>query len=412
MQKIILFLLCTIALIDQSFAQSNYQQGYVVDLAGDTIRGLIEYDRWDRNPRKISFRSRSGSSSVIYHPTQIIAFSVNGEIYEGAIVDVDTSPVKLRDLDESPFPSYVKDSVFLQSMIGGDKNLLFLKDQTFKVHFYIKDNGQYVPLIYKVYAGRTETSSKVIVENTGYKGMLALYLKDCSDIQQKLKNITYELGALTKLFKYYYECTNSNVRYTKQRNEGAFEVGVVAGIAMTKLDFQGPVKYLSDINYDASTKPTFGIFFDIKLLRTKGWRVSNDLLFTSFETKAQGDFEDFPDYTAYSSFRYAYLKTHHTLQISLLNQGKLYVAAGFSAGVALQKDSDVLIVFSTGTKTSPEFKSRNYEFGYIGGLGLRAGRWNAELRFEQTTGISNYLNEGSTLMRGNFFVRYTVFAQK
>ena len=412
MHKFILFLLCASALIDRCYAQSNYQPGYVVALNGDTIRGLIEYERWDRNPQKISFKPTSGPKNLTYYPTQIKAFSVSGEIYEGGIVDVDTSPVKVRDLDSSALPSYVKDSVFLQSLIGGEKNLLFLKDKTGKVHFFIKDNGSFPPLLYKQYAGRTETSSKVIVENTGYKGMLALYLKDCPGIQQKLANITYTQTALTKLFNYYYECTNSNASYTQQRIDGSFEAGVVVGMAMTKLDFQGPVKYLTDINYDASTKPTFGIFFDIKLLRTKGWRVSNDLLYTSFETKAQGDFEDFPDYTAYSSFKYGYLKTHHALQISLLDQGKLYVAAGFSAAVAIQKESEVLLVYSTGTITDPEFKSRNYEFGYLAGVGFRGGRWNAEVRFEQTTGISNCLNEGSTVTRCYFFARYTVFADK
>jgi hypothetical protein len=412
MQKLILFLLCASALIGQSYAQSNYQPGYIVGLNGDTIRGLIEYERWDRNPRKVSFKPTSGSTSLIYYPTQITSFSVSGEIYEGGIVDVDTSPVKLRDLDESPLPSYVKDSVFLLSLMGAEKSLLFLKDQTGKVHFFIKQNGEYPPLLYKQYTGRTETSSKVIAENTGYKGTLALYLKDCSDIQQKLRNIMYTQAAITKLFRYYYECTSSAVRYTEQRSDGAFEAGILFGMSMTKLDFQGPIKYLTDINYDVSTKPTFGIFFDVKLLRTKGWRVSNDLLYTSFETKGQGDFEDFPDYTAYSWFRYGHLKTHHSLQISLLRHGRLYVAAGFSTGVAIKKDSDIVVLYETGTASRPQFQSRNFEFGYLAGLGFRAGKWNAEIRFEQTTGISNYLSEGSTLMRGNFFVRYTVFAQQ
>jgi hypothetical protein len=410
MRQVILLLFCASTLINKCYAQSNYQRGYVVDLKGDTVRGFIEYERWDRNPRRISFKPTLGSTGQIYYPTDIRSFFVGGEIYEGGVVDVDTSPVKLRDLDQSPLPSYVKDSVFLQSLVVGEKSLLFLKDQTGKIHFFIKENGGYPPLLYKQYAGRTETSSKVVVENTGFKGMLALYLNSCSDIQQKLKNIGYTQAALTKLFSYYYECTKGNIGYAKQRSDGALEAGVVAGVAMTKLDFQGPVKYLTDINYEVSTKPTIGVFFDVKLLRTKGWRISNYFLFSSFDAKGIGDFEDFPDYTAYSSFKYSYIKSHHTFQISLLGQGKVYLSAGFSAGVAIKKDVEIALVYTTGTISQKEFQSRNYEFGYLAGLGFRTGKWSAEARFEQTTGISNYLSEGSTLIRGNFFIGYTVFS--
>lgn len=409
MRKFILSTLCASALFVHGYAQTDHQAGYVVDLKGDTLQGLIEYGRWDRNPRKVTFRPAPGSRGSDYYPANIRSFSVAGEIYESGIVNVDQSPYKLRDLDSSPLPLYVKDSVFLQSLVSGKKSLLFLKDQRGKVHFYIKENGEYLPLLYKQYAGRTETSSKVIAENTGYKGSLALYLKDCIGIQEKLKNITYTQAALTKLFSYYYECTQSNLQYAKERTDGKLEAGVVVGVAMTKLDFSGPAKYLSDIEYDASTKPTFGIFFDIKLLRTKGWRISNDILYTSFKVKGQGDFEDFPDYTAYSLFAYRHVKSHHALQVSLLGQGKLYIAGGFSAGVAIRHESDIVIYYETGTVTPRQFESRNFEFGYLAGLGFRSGNWNTEVRFEQTTGISNYLSEGSIVTRGNFFIRYRVF---
>ena len=123
MQKFILLLLCGSTLVANCHAQSDYQAGYVVDLKGDTLRGLIKYERWDRNPRKVSFKSAAGSSNLDYYPTSIKSFSVSGEIYEGGIVDVDQSPIKIRDLDNSPLPTYVKDSVFLQSLVSGEKSL-------------------------------------------------------------------------------------------------------------------------------------------------------------------------------------------------------------------------------------------------------------------------------------------------
>lgn len=411
MRNFFLSALCATALIGYCKAQGDYQAGYVVNPKGDTVQGVIEFKRWDRNPQKINFKSSAGSTPVEYHPFKIRSFAVAGEIYESGIVDVDLSPYKLRDLDQSPLPSYVKDTVFLQSLISGAKSLLFLKDQNGKSHFYIKEHESYHPLIYKQYAGRTETSSKVVAENTTYKGSLALYLKECPEIQQKLKNTGYSQSDLTKVFKYFYQCTQSSVHYTKERQEGKIEAGILVGVAITKLDFSGPIKYLTDIEYGPSTNPTFGFFLDFKLLRTKGMRISNDLLYTSFETEGQGAFEDFPDYTAYSDFSYGHIKSLHELQISLLGQGKFYFAAGFSTGIAVKNNSSIAISYETGTTSILEFESRNFEFGYLGGLGFRTGNWNAEVRYERTTGISNYLNEGSTLSRGSFFIRYRVFKE-
>jgi hypothetical protein len=283
-----------------------------------------------------------------------------------------------------------------------------LKDQTGKNQFYTKEDNAYTHLLYKQYAVKTETSSKVIAENNGYKGTLALYLKDCPGIQEKLRTATYTSSSLTKVFEYFYQCTNSSFDRKDERQEGKVEMGIVVGASLTQLDFSGPIRYLTKVEYNSSTNATFGLFFDLKLLRSKGWRISNDLLFTSFDVKGEGYFEDFPDFTAKSSFAYSHLKTLHALQVSLLGRGKVYIAGGFSTGFVIKKDTEIQISYETGTTGLRQFESRNFEFGYLAGLGFRAGNWNGEIRFEQTSGISNYLREGSTLMRGYFLIRFRI----
>jgi hypothetical protein len=41
-----------------SWAQSNYKQGRVVTLQGDTLRGYINYREWPYNPEEFAFKAQ------------------------------------------------------------------------------------------------------------------------------------------------------------------------------------------------------------------------------------------------------------------------------------------------------------------------------------------------------------------
>ena len=49
---ILFFCLCPVIV----FSQTNYKPGYVVNLNGDTLRGFVNYQQWDNNPRTIAFK--------------------------------------------------------------------------------------------------------------------------------------------------------------------------------------------------------------------------------------------------------------------------------------------------------------------------------------------------------------------
>ena len=56
----------------QLVAQNNYQPGFVVENNGDTVKGSIDYKRWDRSPTKITFKSVT--QSKVYAPLDIKVF--------------------------------------------------------------------------------------------------------------------------------------------------------------------------------------------------------------------------------------------------------------------------------------------------------------------------------------------------
>src|SRR5882757_2391708 len=164
-----------------TYAKDNYLPGFIIQNTADTIQGWIDYRNWDQGPAFISFKSKEDGEITIYHPSDINQFSVYGEYYISATVDIDTVSQKISELPNSSAPALRQSQVFLQILFKGEKWLLHYKDQNIKSSFYILNLGEYQLLYYKRYI--IEPTFKSIGENKAYLGLLAYYLKDCPDIQ-------------------------------------------------------------------------------------------------------------------------------------------------------------------------------------------------------------------------------------
>ena len=137
-----------------------------------------------------------------------------------------------------------------------------------------------------------------------------------------------------------------------------------------------------------------------------GWRVSNDILYTLFNVKGQGPAGGNGAYYGDNAFNYHYLKTHHMLQINLLQKPVIYVSAGLSTGFILKDHFQVRVAYVDGRTAKRQFQSKKSEFGLLGGLGFRVKKWNAEVRYENSTGVSNFPNETSQTTRILFLIKY------
>lgn len=408
--KEMILLLCGCMTLFTAHAQSDksYSPGYVVKMDGDTVRGSIRYQRWDKNPRKILFRV--GDRESEYHPIAIRAFFAGGEHYESALVDVDTSPVQLHELNENREPTFVKDTVFLQCLFRGEKKLLYLKDQKGREHFYIDDNG-FKPLVYKKYIRIFESMQglirKFMDENKDYHKQLFSYLSNCPEIQKKIEASSYQTGSLTRLFSEYHVCINKPVRYQNTRKSLELQPGVLAGATRSRLRFFGDPSafyYLTDPAYTQSWTPSVGVFADVKLLSLERIKLVNELLLASFDIRGKGVARTQDEIT--SRFSYQFLKMQNLFQFDILRNGYLHLQAGLSMAAVLKKEHSIHLLYYTGMESERDFKSRSYEFGAIGGLGTDFGRITADLRYELTTGISQHPQPSASEQGFNLILKY------
>ncbi len=157
-------------------AQNNWQKGYVVTNANDTLRGFIDQRDWTVNPTIISFRKTRDKKAEKFSTGKVNYFEMEGGVfYQRYIVTISMDEVGVNASEKYKNKSEV-DTVFLQILQKGKRvTLLSYKDEI-KNRFYIKNGNQNpVELIYQSYKDNGEiytkeqykTQLKFIAETSG-----------------------------------------------------------------------------------------------------------------------------------------------------------------------------------------------------------------------------------------------------
>ena len=204
-----------------SYGSSKYFPGYIITLKNDTSHGYIYCNNKKTTPDQILFKETLGGSGMVFTPGSISEFRTAGEVYRSAIVEIDQSPIKKSGLTSSPDFQLFIDTVFLQAIILGDKELYYLKDLLGKESFYINQGSEYNWLMYKKYL-RDENGRTFVVSNNKYIGQLLPYLRDCKSINPILSETDYNYKDIIRAFYYYYDCTNSKMDYLLGEEKQSF----------------------------------------------------------------------------------------------------------------------------------------------------------------------------------------------
>jgi hypothetical protein len=81
----------------------------------------------------------------------ILGFVVQKEKYVSAIVQSETSPTQLNNLQGFPDLNLNTDTVFLRALYEGEKSLYMLINQNGRENFYIRQSDSLALLQYKKY---------------------------------------------------------------------------------------------------------------------------------------------------------------------------------------------------------------------------------------------------------------------
>jgi hypothetical protein len=279
----------------------------------------------------------------------------------------------------------IADTVFLQTLVDGEKSLYYLRELDDKENFYIKEDSDYTLLLHKIYVEYVNNFRKEY-HNMRYIGQLTRYFWDEPSLLNEIADSYYSRTSLENLFRLYMKQSNNKPTYIDTDNKVATAYGVVAGASVTMLQVE--TDYFN-AGFGPSTNFTGGFYVDLAMMgMLHNWSMYNELLYSSYSIKSYVGLY-FPSNRAV--FNFNYLKLNSMIRFK---PSWFYLNAGISNGVCIHHYTN-------------EFSDiRSYEIGLIFGAGINYKKYSLEVREDIGDGISPYVNIGTETRRFQVLLGY------
>jgi hypothetical protein len=374
--------LLTLLPLSHAMAQSNFQPGYVVTAAGDTLEGYIDVSRLEYTVKAVLFKAAPAAEPVRYTPLQVTAFraAAASAAFVGQVLSLDQSPVRTDQLLQAEshmeflrLNRPVADTVFLEVLTGGKVSLYRYNDE--KAHYFARKTGgdwQELPL-YKYILKRNGTRSLVQME--AYKDQLALLLADCPQVAELARNTAYTEAALVKIVRAYNACMGERAAPVATSATSRAHFGITAGVSGTSLHVR---QETGATEFSRSWMPAGGMYLELPLQRKlEHWTYYGEAAYKGYRPANSRVTMDLK-----------YVRMNHLLRYRYLKWSvRPFVQAGFSVGYAFGRSQQ----FHNAAPYLP--KPQPMEYGLIGGAGIQAGRISLEGRYEAAKGVmANYFN--------------------
>jgi hypothetical protein len=405
-------------------AQNKFEEGYVVTKSNDTIAGFIEYLSWSGSPKKITFRNSRSNQITTYSPVEINSFYIKSsdEYYRGLIANIDYSPheiSKMRDYESDAdfFREYrpVLDTVFLKTLIQGKVSLFYYKDFNNKSHFFVEKESMGIKeLEYQQYM--VQGKVKYL---KGYQELLKDYTKECSSLVSRINNINYFRSQLLSLISNYNSCTGSGNVYVKGKSKHKFSIYLnpIIGISISHISpsiQSSNYPQFSTINFNFSSKPTFGLAFDIFFpSKRKEWALSTQLLYQGWSFNGV---EEDPSFTTIDRLEYKlnanFVKAQLLGKYMRTNSGKVhpFINAGLSFNSKLNSSFQEIKTYTVGSPETSNIPFQVSTTSMVIGTGASTHRWQGEIRYESNLGSKSLSTKTITAKQSvfSFLLNYRI----
>lgn len=392
MKKFFLPLLCCLAAMNAS-AQRNFVPGTVALPQHDSLKGFIDYRNWTSTPNEIRFKSTENGAITTYTPGQISGFTMQSDgevVYVTKHVLLDVTPyiVSSTQIVTQPQSELLDSTVFVQQLVSGSYNLYTYTDSHQRIHFMYDASGKDVQELKYIKTMVPSPDGSKIYENREYQEQLAALFKDEAKIARQAKNVDYRDENLIALFVAYQQAKAPGTELlvkTKKKHPTYF--GIVAGPAFNSFNWKGGEAYKLHGKYSSSVGAVAGVFVDIPLGgATRQWSVYNELLYKSYSTHADMDM------TAslkgdVTTFKFSYLQLNVMAQYTYPKGFiKPFVHAGIGTAAIIQTKKNDYYDISRPEHYEAYDSPRKLEQMIVGGIGIKAGRFQLEVRGSTSTG--------------------------
>lgn len=382
--KRIFYLLVLICISQVIYSQSDFREGFIINLNRDTTAGMIKYKEGNAGYSDCQFKEPGSNNIITYQAADIIGYGFrNDRYFESKKIDTEKR--------SSQF-------VFLEVLVHG-KVSLYKYDKV----FYVEKTEYGLLNLSNKSVESTVDGRTVMTQSGSYHGVLNLLLSDSPEMSSRVPRTVFSEKSLTDLIEKYNNSMNSEVVVYKENKPWVHaRFGVTGGFISSKIALEasnGAFDHLGP--FRRSGTPLFGATFELSLPRTnERWSLHSDFLFT------KSAYDSFNEQTLFGKTT----KNWATIDLTLFkipigikytfNGKKLssFLSAGLSQTITLNSKTD----WTQTVKYNTLFDTYNEEAlgisktqpGIWGGIGLvkPVGRgMNAyiEFRFEKTDGINS-----------------------
>jgi hypothetical protein len=208
-----------------SVAQSNYKPGYVVTLNGDTLKGYIDYRKWNRNPKEFNFTDNlNNSQTKSFSTTDVSSFTITGyEHYKRFILKISQDRVDGFKVSTQLNTKQINDTVFLKVINSGKYITLYSYNDQIKNRYFIdENNNQPFELVWHVYINPDSPPEikRIDTYKRQLQGLAVKYQTQYQTLIQEIQEANYDGAELEKIV---FEINGSDKAstFTSSKNYGS-----------------------------------------------------------------------------------------------------------------------------------------------------------------------------------------------
>lgn len=224
--KNILLILLGISCSLTAYSQRNYQEGYVITLQGDTLRGWIDFRSDKLNSTICTFKPGPTGQEQEYQPKDIYGYRYlnDGKFYVSREIEINGT----------------KKTVFLEFLLEGIENLYYYKEGN--VRYYLLEDMKGDFLYTSQEPEKLITTDRVssYVKDMKYIGVLKYHFKDYPEIVKMADQTQYTHESMIKLVKAYHDlaCTSDQtcIIYESKALRDKYKIKISAYIGYNNLN--------------------------------------------------------------------------------------------------------------------------------------------------------------------------------
>lgn len=341
-KKLPLLLLFCIVFISKNQAQTNFENGYIINSKGEKTNVLIENENWKKNPETFIYKLSEDAKIKTGRLGNIRAFGIGEKLkYVKASTKIDRDIYDLQTSVNNESLILKEETLFLKVLVEGEVSLYHLEDGKLNLYF-IKSplTNKIEQLVFKTYASQDD---KIKYNNFFRKQLYDAFKAEKFD-RSRLRNVDYKRSDLINIFESYNLSHNEDVVVYRTNRKLEYNLYVRAGIGFNGLSATSPSGN-RDLDFGDESNLRFGFEFEVILpFNNNKWSLFVSPTYQSYSSEgtriiAEGlpSEREFVTTADYSSIEMPIGLRHY---LFLNNKSKIYLNAAAVIDFALDGTID------------------------------------------------------------------------